>query len=287
KRATETLFHEGGHAAHFSNIDMPAPCFAQEFAPSSVAMAETQSMFLDSLLNDPEWVSRYARTTDGQPMPWDLMEAGIRSEQPFAAWGIRAMLSVCYAEKALYEIPDDELTADRIRKTIREVEQRILLLEDGSPRPTLAVPHLLSGESSAYYHGYVLAEMAVHQTREYFLARDGHLTDNPRIGPDLRQHYWIPGNSRRFKDFIKDLTGKPLSAEALAHRATRSVDQALDEARTAIDRLQSVPTRNGDIDLNAHIKVMHGNELVASNESGFHRLTGDFAGWIQSMEGGA
>ena len=42
QRATETLFHEGGHAAHFANVDMPAPCFAQEFAPSSVAMAETR-----------------------------------------------------------------------------------------------------------------------------------------------------------------------------------------------------------------------------------------------------
>ncbi|HTL13027.1 MAG TPA: M3 family metallopeptidase, partial [Bdellovibrionota bacterium] len=30
-----TFFHEGGHAAHYSNITMPAPCFSQEFAPSS------------------------------------------------------------------------------------------------------------------------------------------------------------------------------------------------------------------------------------------------------------
>src|SRR5690606_23691095 len=43
KRAAETLFHEGGHAAHFANVDMPAPCFSQEFAPTSVAHAETQS----------------------------------------------------------------------------------------------------------------------------------------------------------------------------------------------------------------------------------------------------
>ena len=34
-----------------------------------------------------------------------------------------------------------------------------------SARPLLSVPHLLSDEASCYYHGYVLAEMAVHQTR--------------------------------------------------------------------------------------------------------------------------
>ena len=49
QQALRTLFHEGGHAAHFSNIDMPSPCFGQEFAPTSTAFAETQSMFLDSL----------------------------------------------------------------------------------------------------------------------------------------------------------------------------------------------------------------------------------------------
>ena len=27
-KALATLFHEGGHAAHFSNIRMPAPCFS-------------------------------------------------------------------------------------------------------------------------------------------------------------------------------------------------------------------------------------------------------------------
>jgi hypothetical protein len=32
-----------------------------------------------------------------------------------------------------------------------------------SPRPMMSVPHILADESSCYYHGYVLAEMSVHQ----------------------------------------------------------------------------------------------------------------------------
>ena len=43
--------------------------------------------------------------------------------------------------------------------------------------------------------GYVLADMGVYQTRDFFVARDGHLLDNPRIGPDLKSAYWQPGNS--------------------------------------------------------------------------------------------
>jgi hypothetical protein len=30
------------------------------------------------------------------------------------------------------------------------------------------VPHILADESAAYYHGYVLAEMSVQQTRKHF-----------------------------------------------------------------------------------------------------------------------
>ncbi len=41
--------HEAGHAAHFANIRMPSPLFSQERAPTSVAYAELQSMFLDAL----------------------------------------------------------------------------------------------------------------------------------------------------------------------------------------------------------------------------------------------
>ena len=77
-RAIRTLFHEGGHAAHFSNILAKAPCFSHEFAPTSVAYAETQSMFLDSLLGDADWRRRYAKDKDGNAMPVALIEKAIR-----------------------------------------------------------------------------------------------------------------------------------------------------------------------------------------------------------------
>ena len=43
--------HEGGHAAHFANVKQASPLFSQERAPTSVAYAENQSMFLDSLVS--------------------------------------------------------------------------------------------------------------------------------------------------------------------------------------------------------------------------------------------
>jgi hypothetical protein len=288
-RAIETLFHEGGHAAHFANVDMSAPCFGQEFAPTSVAFAETQSMFLDSLLGDADWKARYARDREATPMPWDLIERGIRATQPYAAWGVRSMLAVCYAERALYEIPDADLTPEAALAAIREVERRLLFLADGSPRPVLAVPHLLAGESSAYYHGYVLAEMAVEQTRRFFRERDGHLVDNPRIGPDLARAYWQPGNSIGFTDAVNRLTGRVLGAAALAERVNRTADEAVEEAQARVARLSSIPENRGDVKLGARrLSIVHGRESIAQLEDGdFAEFARAFARWIDRLAAAA
>ncbi len=290
RRATDTLFHEGGHAAHYANIDMPAPCFSQEFAPSSVAFSETQSMFMDSLVGDADWQARHARTRDGAPLPEELILRGIRARQPMAAWELRQRLSVCYGERALYEIPDAELSPRRILDTLREVERRLLFLDEGSPRPVLAVPHLLAGESSAYYHGYVLAEMAVEQTRAFFLARDGHLVDNPRIGPELRAAYWQPGNSRGFAELVAALTGAPPAVGHLARAVKRSADEAAHEARVRLARLARVPERSGLVDLDATLRVQHGTQVVADTggpASGgrFEECAARFEEWIGALGG--
>ena len=130
--------HEAGHAAHFANIVQPSPLFSQERAPTSVAYAENQSMFLDSLVSDAAWRVRYAKDRGGAVLPWELHEADIRANHPFKVFMLRAMLAVPYFEKALYELPDEEVTAERIQALAQEVEERV----QGGPsqRPLLSVP---------------------------------------------------------------------------------------------------------------------------------------------------
>jgi hypothetical protein len=277
--ALNTLFHEGGHAAHFSNILMNAPCFGQEFAPTSVAYAETQSMFCDSVISDADWLREYARNEKGESMPFALIAKAIKEEQPFIAMMIRAMLGVCYAEKALYEMSDTELRSENIQNVILEIEKRMYALPAAS-RPILAVPHLLAGESSAYYHGYVLAEMAVQQTRKYFLEKYGYIADNPHIGPELENGYWKFGNSEPFFTLVEKLTGKPLTGDALIAQANRTVDQAIAEAKKLADH----PHKNGESKtpkLEADIKVMNGNEKIAEFSNGdFSRANEEFKTWV-------
>jgi len=283
-RAAETLFHEGGHAAHFSNVLSPAPCFSQEFAPTSVAYAETQSMFMDSLLGDADWRVRYASDRRGEAMPIGLIEDSIRDTQPLRGWEVRSMLTVPFAERAIYEMADAARTPEHVVATLRSIEARLQGLNAGV-RPVLAVPHLLSGESSAYYHGYVLAEMASYQTRAFFTERDGGLTDNPRIGPDLAAHYWAPGNAVPFDHTVQSLTGATLSADALAAACNRTVDQTIADARTAVKRAQAHPRAERAADLDATIRVVHGREEIASTErGGIDGLCTAFEAWVDGIE---
>jgi len=283
QQALRTLFHEGGHAAHFANIDMPSPCFGQEFAPTSTAFAETQSMFLDSLPGDADWQQRYALDGNGNPMPLSLVDRSIDAHQPKAAWTMRSMLAVCYAEKAIYELPSAALTAENVLRVVREVEQRLLFLEGGGPRPTLSISHLISGDFSCTYHGYVLAQIAVAQARSYFLARDGHLVDNPRIGPELAKVWWQPGNSVSFAAFVRTLTGQDLSAAPLAARLNQTAAQRKAEAHASVTKLADIPRAPNAIDLDARIRVVHGTQTIAEYRGDFAKFAADFANWIDSQ----
>lgn len=282
--AATTLFHEGGHAAHFANIVADAPCFSMEFPPTSVAHAETQSMFMDSLLGDADWRTRYAKNAAGEAVPFELIEEATRNGQPFRGFDVRRIVTVPFGERMLYELAESELTKDRVLSELRRIEADIQGLTS-SPRPVLAVPHLLAGESSAYYHAYVLAEMGVQQTRAFFLKRDGYLTDNARIGPDMAKAYWEPGNARTFDEMLTALTGKSLSADALVDACNESVDEALAKARASIDSLGERASFAGPVELDADIDVIHGRETIATTRgSSFEDAAAKFATWITTHE---
>ncbi|MES1255046.1 MAG: M3 family metallopeptidase [Acidobacteriota bacterium] len=279
-RGILTLFHEGGHAAHFANVVQNAPCFSQEYAPTSMAYAETQSMFCDSLLGDADWLTRYAKNAQGEVIPDDLIRARVASSQPMRAFDERSIAVVPYFEAALYRLPDAALTPEAVVALARATEVRVLGTE--SPRPMLAIPHLLNQESAASYQGYLLAHMAVYQTRAFFLREHGFLTDNTAIGPELARHYWAPGNSVDHDAMLRNLTGEGFSARYLADECNKSVDEAWTEARGAIAGAgaRTYP-RDVPPTLDAHIRVVHGAEVLADSRGGEDAMCSQFEAWVR------
>ena len=85
------------------------------------------------------------------------------------------------------------------------------------------MPHITSDESSCYYHGYVFAEMAVHQSRAHFHGKYGVIVDNPKIGPEMLESFWLQGSGEPgFLKMVEDLTGKPPDPRRLGRRAVQA-----------------------------------------------------------------
>lgn len=63
-------------------------CCVQERAPTSVAYAENQSMFLDSLSGDGAWLGRYAVSREGQVMPWKVVKQLIQDTHPYEVFQV-------------------------------------------------------------------------------------------------------------------------------------------------------------------------------------------------------
>lgn len=272
-------------------------------------------MFLDAFADDAGWQGRYCRSRDGaaSPPPWAVIEKAITDTHPYAVLVLRAMLAVPFFEKRLYELPEEEVTAERILRLADEVEQEIEL--GPSPRPLLSVPHPLSDESSAYYHGYVLAEMAVHQTRaalaEKFSDEDKKekeekkaneeegkeendddidpsvLIDDARVGEALRSGYWESGNTKPYLELVEKVTGKPLSADAWVSVLEEKIDSKIARERKAFERGVAEGPKFSDlskIDLGARVVVVHGDEKVADSKDDDQGLAGvdaKFRAWIE------
>ena len=149
------------------------------------------------------------------------------------------------------------------------------------PRPLLAIPHLLNQESSAAYHGYLLANMAVYQTRAYFERTYGYLTDNPAIGPALSQHYWARGNSVSHNDTLLSLTGEPFNAKYLADSCNQTVEEAWAQAQAtmAAAAARTYPPAPAP-DLDATIRIVHGAELIADNRESDQAMCQQFERWV-------
>jgi len=160
-------------------------------------------------------------------------------------------------------------------------------------RPLLSVPHIISDEASCYYHGYVLAEMSVHQTREHFLKDGGVIVDNPLVGSTLTDCYWKPGNSEQFLDLVKNLTGKPLTGDAwiealqedlptLIAKEKEAYDDAIASTAVAAAADGGPGNSTGAVDLNMRVLIKDGDELIAdsSGEAGFLGACATFEAYV-------
>jgi Zn-dependent oligopeptidase len=274
-----TLFHEGGHSAHFSNVDEKDVCLNHEYAPMTVSWAETQSMFMDDISSSIEWKTRYARSKDGKPYPFELYERKVRALHVIRPLEMMHMCRIIFFEKEMYEVKN--ITREFVLNTARKTLKKYLCFSEES-LAILNTPHIYSWNSSAYYHGYGLAQLGVEQWKEYFFKKYGYIVDNPAIGKEMG-NVWKYGSRYSINQFMKMATGKKLSPTAFIKDATMSVDKVLKDANARIARLEKVPRLSKPVNLDVSISLVHGKMKVSDNSRSFEDMDAKYRAWLATL----
>jgi Zn-dependent oligopeptidase len=275
-----TVFHEAGHAAHGLNSVQQDVCLNHEYPPNSVSWSETHSMFLDSISSSIEWRVRYAKNKNGDSYPFELFEKRLKAVIDIIPLEMMGIISVMDFERRIYECVD--LTKDFVLNTAREINKKYFDYSEPS-LSLLNVPHIYSWESSAYYHGYGLAEIAVSQWREYFFKKYGYIVDNPKVGKEMKK-VWKYGSLYKSNKLIKIATGKSLDPDSYINDITRTYEKRVLDAKKRILKLEKIPLNNKDIKLNAKISIVHGKEKIADNKKSFEDMNEKFKNWIKSIK---
>ena len=273
-----TLFHEGGHAAHLLNSVQKDVCLNHEYAPMSTSLAETHSMFLDTMFGGIEWQTRYAKNAKGEVYPFELFEKMVRKLHVLRPLELNGIISVSVFEKEIYEAK--KLSTEKVitiakknfRKYFERSEDSLMLLN---------VPHIYGWDSSASYHSYGLATLALSQWRKYFYKKYGYIVDNPKVGKEMEK-VWKLGSLKTFNEFVKLITGEKLKPNAYLENVTASVPQILNTAKEKIARLKKVKEYTKKIDLKASISMVHGKEEICNNKKSFEDMAEKYKAWLKT-----
>ena len=243
-RATTELFHEGGHMAHYCNIIEPSVSFSCNV---SHILAESQAAFFERFVSSPDWILRHGRALDGKrPGSKEVHEYCNRREVG-RLLRIRDMLSVAYLEKAMYELPGEQVKPKKLRALAAEIDKKMTGLY--SPTyPLFLVPHLYSVDSSASFHAYPMAEI-IADSLWSTVVRNSLGSSGLQVIFDV----WKSSGGSCIADLMNSLSKK----EHVGHYKRGFVD----------DFLKSVNWPN-DFDIDAEIKVVSGDEWIGTYRQG-------------------
>jgi oligoendopeptidase F len=268
-----TLFHEGGHAAHYLNSAQTEVCLNTEYPPASTAWAEVQSMFMDTMFDSFEWKSRYAKNAKGETYSLEFLKRRLKRLHALRPLSLMSILFIADFERAIYS--QKNLTEKKVI-AIARAKHKKFFDRSVTALTALNTPHLYTWGSVCSYHAYGLAELGVSQWREYFYKKYGYIVDNPNVGREMTK-VWKLASSKTFKDYVKLSTGKPLSAKPWLRDAKASMREVLMRAKQRATRLKKIPEYKKSIALGAKISLVSGKKKVTDNKKSFEDMARKYA----------
>lgn len=191
----ETLFHEAGHAQHFSHVDASLPFEHRYLGDNSVT--EGFAFLFQHLTEDPAWLERRLGVDDPGPVVEQARAAKLVYLRRYCA-------KLTYELELHGESPPadlDAVYASRLSAAVGVDWPRATWLSDVDPFFYVA----------AYLRAWALETHLRRELRE----RVGELWfEDPRAGELLRE-LWRGGQSRPAHELLRDLSGAELDFSAL------------------------------------------------------------------------
>ena len=195
-RSLDTLNHEMGHCVYDLGISRELPVVDRE--PSSSAFSEAIAMMMGDLQKRENILKGL--------IPDDLLFKFQNSLKNDEADFVSKSLLIIDFEREFYKNPNQDpanLWAS-LRKKFRNQDHL-------SNSEWATIPHYLS--HPAYYQNYFRAALMKVQIYNHLHSILGNITENPKCADYLNQNIFSKGASVEEYDLIKQLTGKPFSAD--------------------------------------------------------------------------
>ncbi len=197
-RSYKTLFHEVGHALHFSYIDQPH--YILRSSPAG-CLSEAMAEFNVMITEQPEWLADYAEIPESRIR---AVTTGLEEARIIA---LRHTLARVYFERELYRTD-----AEKPTELYWDIMKRFTLCSPHYDSDSwAAIPHYI--QNPVYLHNYIIAELIAAQTLAYLKKINGSIVDNKSTADFLIKNYYEPGASKDWFELVEDATGEPLNAK--------------------------------------------------------------------------
>lgn len=122
---------------------------------------------------------------EGEVIPWELIKRGIEASHPFSVFTVRSMLAVPFFEKAVYELPEEQVIPEAVTALADSIEKDV---EGG-----LAGRYCLCPPASGPPPANIIATASHLPCLAWLCTSDFHCSSSSQtsVGPSSADHSFI------------------------------------------------------------------------------------------------
>jgi peptidyl-dipeptidase A len=211
--SADTMLHELGHGVYDLGLRDDLPWVLRS---THTVATEASAILFGTLVWRREWLERIVGLSPAEAAELEPRLRAARAVEllVFTRW----VLVVNAFERALYANPDGDL--DTLWWELVSRHQGVVP-PDGRRAPDWAAK-IHVAVAPVYYHTYLYGAIVALQLAATLEAEAGGIVDRPDAGALLGERLFAPGQSVRWDRLVDDVTGSPLSVDAL-ERAVSAV----------------------------------------------------------------